>query len=117
MTDDSLWIGGPDDLARTPTKKAPAHRRTNAFIGCPMSWLRRALPAVRSAEQLAVALYVYRRTKVCRSKTVSVSNAELQRELGIDRRIKYRALTGLESAGVIRLKNRIGRAVTVTLLK
>jgi hypothetical protein len=106
--DDPLWKAA---------EKAPAGRRTNAFIGCPMSWLKRVLLAVRSAEQLAVALYVYRRTKVCRSKTVSVSNAELQRELGIDRRIKYRALTGLESAGVVRLKNRIGRAVTVTLLK
>jgi hypothetical protein len=105
--DDPLWRAA---------EKAPAGRRTNAFIGCPMSWLKRVLLAVRSAEQLA-ALYVYRRTKICRSRTVSVSNAELQRELGIDRRIKYRALTGLESAGVIRLKNRIGRAVTVTLLK
>jgi hypothetical protein len=117
MTDDSLWISGPDDLARALTRKAPAHRGANTFIGCPMSWLKRVLPAVRSADQLAVALYVYRRTKVCRSRTVSVSNAELQKELGICRYTKYRTLAWLENAGLIRTESRDGRSVKVTLLK
>jgi hypothetical protein len=118
MTDDSLWIGEPDDLARTPKMKTPpTRRRTNSFIGCPMSWLKRALSAMHNAKHLAVALYIYRLTVVRRSKTVTISNTELQREFGIDRYVKYRALSRLERAGLIRICNRTGRAVKVTLLK
>jgi hypothetical protein len=111
-----LWVDGPDDLARAPkAKRPPARRRSDRLIGCPISWLKRVLPALRSAEQIAVALYIYRLTVVRRSKTVTVSNAELQREFGIDRRVKYRTLSSMERARLIRVK-RIGRhAAEVTL--
>jgi len=106
MTDESLWINGPDDFAQAPGAGEPhARRQQNSFIGCPVPWLKRVRPAVQSADQLIVALYVYRRTKVCRSKTVSISNAGLQKELGISRQTKYRALSRLESAGIIRIEN------------
>jgi hypothetical protein len=117
MTED-LWVDGPDDLARVPkVKKPPARRRSDRFIGCPISWLKRVRPTVRSAEQLVVALYIYRLTVVRRSKTVRVSNAELQREFGIERRVKYRTLSCLERAGLIRIEGKTGRATVVTLLK
>jgi hypothetical protein len=114
MTED-LWVDGPDDLARTPNvKNPPTRRRSDSFIGCPISWLKRALLAARNAKHLTVALYIYRLTVVRRSKTITISNAELQREFGIDRYVKYRALSRLERAGLIRIGNRTGRAVKVT---
>jgi hypothetical protein len=115
MTD--LWINGPDDLARVPNSKRGKSRQSDAFIGCPVLWLKRVLPAVRGARQLAVALWIYRRTKVCRSRTVTISNAELERELGVNRWDKYRALSNLEAGGIVRLGGRTGRAMRVTLLK
>ena len=116
MTED-LWDDGPDDLARTPKVKKPHTRRRSRFIGCPVSWLKRVLPTVRSAEQLAIALYIYRLTIVRRSKTITVSNAELQLEFGIDRRVKYRALSCLKRTGLIQVEDKTGRAIIVTLLK
>jgi hypothetical protein len=119
MTEQNLWIDGPDDLARAPSSGSGRRkgRQSDGFIGCPFSWLKRVLPVTRGAGQLAVALYVYRRTKICRSRTVTVSNAELERELGLSRWTKYRALSSLEDAGVVKLGNKTGRAVKVTLLK
>jgi hypothetical protein len=115
---DTLWINGPDDLAGVPSpKKRTNGRRSDGFIGCPVSWLKRVLPAVRGAGQLATALYIYRRTKICRSRTVSISNAELEQELGVKRWDKYRALVNMEVAGIVKLGGRTGHAVKVTLLK
>jgi hypothetical protein len=117
MTED-LWIDGPDPLTRTSKVKKPsARRQPNRFIGCPVSWLKRVLPALHNEKQLATALYIYRLTVVRRSKTVTVSNAELQREFGIDRFTKYRTLSRLERAGLIRIGNRTGRATKVALIK
>jgi hypothetical protein len=115
-TVDDLWINGPDDLAQTPRTGKHVSRRPN-FIGCPLPWLKRVLPAVQSAGQLAVALYVYRRTKICGSKTVILSNAELELKLGVSRFTKYRALSNLEGAGIAKLGDRTGSAVKITLLK
>jgi hypothetical protein len=117
MTEQNLWIDGPDDLARVPRSGRGKGRQSGGFIGCPLSWLKRVLPVMRGAGQLAVALYVYRRTKICRSRTVTVSNAELEKELGVNRWVKYRALSNLEGAGVVRLGSKTGHAVKVTLLK
>jgi len=80
-----------------------------------MWWLRLVLPKLRSAAELAVALYLYRLRIVRRSRTVSLSNERLLADLGVNRFTKYRALQKLADAGVIEIRRRDGRAIIVTL--
>jgi hypothetical protein len=109
--DDPLW------KAAEKAARAPRRRRNETHIGCPMWWLAWVFPLARSSEQLVVALYLYRLRVVRRSKTITVSNRNLERDLGINRYTKYRALTKLEQAGVLTIEQRDGRAVKVTLLR
>lgn len=59
---DSLWDDEDADPLDNPrwaaTKETRLMARSARYIGCPVEWLKRALPAMRSAEQLAVALYI-----------------------------------------------------------
>jgi DNA-binding GntR family transcriptional regulator len=74
------------------------------------------LPLVHSKEQLAVAIWLHRRRTICGSKLFSVPNRELYEELGLSRWTKYRALDGLEEAGVIAVVRDGQRAMLVRLL-
>jgi hypothetical protein len=58
------------------------------------------LPVVRTPDQLAVALLLYRQCLRKRSRTVAFSNGDLA-ELGISRQTKYRALDYLREAGAL----------------
>jgi hypothetical protein len=81
-----------------------------------LTWLARVLPVVRSADQLVVALLLYRECLLRRSNTVALSNGEL-RKLGISRQTKYRALDELCEAGAIAIEEAdTRRSVWVTLL-
>jgi hypothetical protein len=80
-----------------------------------LPWLTRVLPVVRSVDQLAVALLLYRECLLHRSNTVALPNGEL-RNLGVSRQTKYRALDQLREAGAIAIGDRNGRSVGVTLL-
>jgi hypothetical protein len=90
-------------------------RRTSPHIGCPVAWLRRVLPLVRSKEQLAIALWLYRRSTVCGGGWFNAPNAELERDLGLSRHTKYRAMDALEEAGVVELTRKSPRRVLVRL--
>jgi hypothetical protein len=87
------------------------------LIGCPLEWFTWAFGLTKSKEQFALALYLYRRACIVRGAMVTVPNRELT-ELGFGGRTsKRRLLLGLESAGVIRVEQRNGRAARVTLLR
>ena len=90
-------------------------RPTRGYITVPLSWLAWVLPVMRTPEQLAVALLLYRECLVQRSNTVALSNDKL-RELGISRQTKYRTLGWLQEAGAVTIGTRNGRSVGVTLL-
>jgi hypothetical protein len=80
-------------------------------IGCPVAWLKRVLPLVKSKEQLAVAMWLHRRRAVCHSNTFTVPDKELFEELGVTRFVKYRTLRHLEGAGLVAVA-RNGHLVT-----
>jgi hypothetical protein len=81
-----------------------------------LPWVARVLPVVRSADQLMVALLLYRECLLRRSNTVALSNGEL-RKLGISRQTKYRALGELREAGAIAIEEAdTRRSVRVTVL-
>jgi hypothetical protein len=113
VTEESLWVGGADDLAAKPalrTARAPAVRH----IGCPLAWFKLVYPIVRGKGELAVALFLYRQRSVQRSRTIAVANAQLLAELGIDRYAKYRAIRRLAEAGIITVKRDNKRALRIT---
>lgn len=69
-----------------------------------------------SAAPLVVAMLVYRRTIVCKARSVTLPGRELA-DLGIDRAQKLRALIKLEKAGLVRIERaHPGRSASVTLL-
>lgn len=106
--DDPLW----QQADATVTKRG---RPDQQFIGCPLPWFKRVLPVVHGKNELAIALYLYRLSKVCGSRTMVVSNERLLAELGIDRYSKYRALRRLAEAGIIVCKHHDKRAIQVTI--
>jgi hypothetical protein len=115
-----LWMDGPDDIANAPLPKRRQHDAPIGdparHIGCPIWWLHRVLPIVKSKNQLVVAIYLWRRRAVCGNhKTFAVPNSELK-SLGISRRTKYQTLALLEAADVIRTKRKGKEALTVTIL-
>jgi hypothetical protein len=105
---DPLWqMAGL--LANAPPRPAEGYATVS------LAWLARVLPVVRTSDQLAVALLLYRECLVRRSNTVTLSNGAL-RKLGISRYTKYRALVWLHEAGVVAIEGRNGRSVRATLL-
>jgi hypothetical protein len=106
--DDPLW----QQADATVTKRDPPDE---PFIGCPLSWFKRVFPVVHGKNELAIALYLYRLSKICGSRTMVISNKRLLAELGIDRYAKYRALRRLAEAGIITLRHEHKRAIQVTL--
>ncbi len=113
-----LWIE-LDDLNDPVQPAARSHARsvdTAHHIGCPLSWFKAVFSVVRGKNELAIALYIYRLRVVHRSQTVTVSNASLLAELGIDRYAKYRALRRLANAGIIAVRCRGKLALEISFL-
>jgi hypothetical protein len=94
----------------------PKRRRAQKHIGCPLEWLKRVLPLVKTKEQLAVALWLHRRRAVCRNALFTVPNKGLQEDLGLSRKVKYGALQRLEEAGAIALVRDDKHTLQVRLL-
>jgi hypothetical protein len=107
--DDPLW-----QQALTMADAPP--RPTKGYLTCSLYWLARVLPLVRSEVQLAVALLIYRKCLITRSRTVSLSNQEAQ-AIGISRYSKYRALIALREVGVVApADTENGKSAAATLL-
>ena len=104
------------EVTTLPSRVAPRRRRANPHIGCPIEWLKRVLPLVQSKEQLAIAIWLHRRRAVCRSNLFTVPNDTLGEELGLSRKVKYRALRHLEKAKIITLTRNGRHALSVKLL-
>jgi len=86
------------------------------MIGCRLAWFEWVLPLVKSKNQLAFALLLYRRCCICKSAKVTVPT-DVFESLGISRHGKRRLLLALERAGVIRVEEtQNGRVGKVTLL-
>jgi hypothetical protein len=94
-----------------PAPKKKQHR----LVAFPWAFLVDVCRLTEGRTTLVVAMYIYRRTHVCRSQTVTLPITEL-RELGIDRKRRHEALINLEAAGLIRLERMLaGRSTKVTL--
>jgi hypothetical protein len=97
------------------TKTAGRRKRGRRHVGFPWAFLVDVCRLTEGRAALIVALYIYRRTHVCRSQTVTLPIAELK-ELGIIRQRRTEALDRLQTAGLIRIeKATAGQAAKVTL--
>jgi hypothetical protein len=105
-----------DPVGEAPKTERGPKRRKEPYIGCPVAWLKRVLPLMQSAEQLAVALWLHRRQVVEGQEWFSVPNVTLEEELGISRHVKARTLEHLDRAGVIARRNLGHQATQVKLL-
>jgi hypothetical protein len=105
--DDLLWQQAAD-MAEAPPRPG------KGYVTCSLAWLARVLPVLRTSDRLAVALLLYRRCLIQRSRTIDLPNRELAK-LGLGRMTKYRALLLLEEAGAITIEVRNGRSIRVTL--
>jgi len=104
------------EVETLPSRVTPRRQRADRYIGCPVEWLKRVLPLVKTKEQLAVAIWLYRRRVVCRDGVFTIPNESLQKDLGLSRYVKYKALRHLERARVIALIRNGKHALGVKLL-
>jgi hypothetical protein len=113
---EDAWLAGDplDEPLTVAEMLAGTPRPAKGYVLCPLAWLARVLPIVRTADRLAVVLLLYSRCRVRRSRTVDLPNGELTK-LGIERKTKYRTLRLLEEAGALTIEARNGRSIRVTL--
>ena len=96
-------------------KSAGKRKRGRRHVGAPLDFLIDVCQRTEGRTALIVAMFIYRRTHVCGSQTVTLPAGELA-ELGIIRQRKTEALVKLEAAGLIRIERMAaGRAAKVTL--
>jgi hypothetical protein len=98
------------------TRKIGRSKRRQRLVACPWGFLADVCRLTEGRAALVVAMYIYRRTHVCSSRTVTLPAAELA-ELGISRWVKADALGRLQAAGLVGIEESLpGRTAKVTLL-
>jgi hypothetical protein len=123
----SKWTMPPEALAAyyrtaTPTKPSARRQRTRVegeFYLVPRGWADRAAVAVISAQQLIMALRLYRRWRTRRQgeETITVSQSAVGGP-GFSYQAKRRALGRLASAGLIEVvSGGVGRASRVRVIE
>jgi len=114
MSQDSLLEEDADPLDGPAWNAAKITTQAADFVGCPMAWLEQVLPHVQGEGQLVIALLLYRQWVLRgRRRTFDFPNGDLKK-LGIHRSVKHKALTRLETAGLITVEHLAGRATRVT---
>lgn len=103
------------DLARTRKIKLPRHKSGDHFLKgpIPLVWLEAAARLPGKSLHAGIALWYAAGLTNCAS--VPLSNISGFR-FGLDRNAKYRALGWLESAGLVTVERKLGRAPVVTIL-
>jgi hypothetical protein len=104
------------EVETLPSRVTPSRQRVDAHIGCPVEWLKRVLPLVKTKQQLAVAIWLHRRRAICRNVVFTIPNESLQKDLGLSRHVKYKALRYLEKAKVVAITRNGKHALGVELL-
>jgi hypothetical protein len=99
-----------------PSVKAQAAKRDRQHIGCPWGFFQAVARSTTGRTALALALIIYRRHKICKSRTFTLPPNELA-ALGISRPTSLRALRQLQSAGLVQLPSTApGCKTIITLL-
>ncbi len=109
----SLPLRGPKKkLAEAPCLKL---RRKRWFLKGPVPWGWLEQAARQPGRALHVAIALWFRSGLKRSKTVKVPRAVLS-TMGVDRHAGYRGLAALERAGLVHVARVPGKSPEVTIL-
>jgi hypothetical protein len=95
---------------------APRRRKDGRHFGCPLDWAKRVRKVLHSLDQVLVAIWLHRRRTIYRKDLFPVPNRELELELGINRKVKYKTLRYLEKAGAIAIVRNGRHAIQVQIL-
>jgi hypothetical protein len=103
-------------LSSPPRSKPPRPKKGNRFLRgpIPLDWLSSAAALPGRSLHIAVAIWFLAGLK--KTHIVPISNIT-SLQFGLDRNAKYRALDWLESANLIAVERRVGRAPIVTILE
>jgi hypothetical protein len=98
------------------TKADGQRKQRRRHVGFPLAFLEDVCRLTEGRTALVLAIFIYRRTHVCRSATVTLPSEELN-ALGISRQRKAEGLARLQTAGLIRVEDgQAGRSAKVTLI-
>ena len=102
--------------AKIETLRSTTKPKEDRHFGCPVSWLLRVLPVVKSKKQLVVAIYVWKRYVVRgHRETFDMPNGELK-QWKISRWTKYRTLVLLAKSGILTIKQTGKDTFSITIL-
>ena len=102
------------DVGTKPSKRRT--REPELFIKVPLRLMLAASLAIRDRTALLVLILLLHMSFEAHSPTFACSNGFLER-FGVSRRMKSRALAGLEASGFIAVRRSPRRAPIITLLK
>jgi hypothetical protein len=99
-----------------PSPRCPPHQQRGRFLKGPIPWDWLTQAARLPGKTLHVALELWRESGCRRgSRTVPLSSSKLK-SLGVSRDTSYAALARLETAKLVSVERRRGRAPQVTIL-
>ena len=104
--------GSPRQNLGNPPRPRQGERFLKGPI--PLPWLSAA--AKLPGKSLHVGIALWYAAGLTRSRVVPLSNVGAQ-HFGLDRNAKYRALGWLESAGLVAVTRKLGRAPLVTIME
>ena len=113
---DRLRLKHPDNGRQAEQQlRVPRAAKGELFLRgpIPVKWLSSAARLPGKALHAGIAIWL--EAGLRNSAVVPLSNISGQ-HFGLDRNSKYRALSWLEGAGLIRVERRLGRAPVVTIL-
>ena len=96
-------------------KRVPTHKKGERFLKGPIPWNWIVDAASVSGNAVVVSLTIWHLAGMTKTDTVKLSN-KILRDLSIDRSGKYRALEGLEKAGLIKVFQKQGCSPLITIL-
>jgi hypothetical protein len=97
-----------------PAGRRQSKARKDTFVKVPIWWIEQATRATHTPQAFVCVWLLYLSWRA-RSLTFPIPNGRLGAR-GVDRRMKRRALSALESAGLITVERRHGKAPIVTLV-
>jgi hypothetical protein len=113
MSPDLLsWLAAPDIAPGPPDAGEPPAPGDKRFVRIPLTWIQRAACLPGRTSELGLVLWFL--AGVGRTQTVRL-RPSLCAAFGVDRHAAYRAIAQLESAGLVSVDRKRGRAPIVTL--
>lgn len=116
---EDLRIKAPQQVRRPkrpkPTTKIPRPQKGERFLMGPIPWSWIAKAGSQSGKSLHVGVVLWHLSQMQKQGTTALRQ-QILRELGVNRFSAYRALKGLESAGLVHVDRSAGRLARVTLL-